>query len=282
MGKRSAGNPGRWSRMLDWLGWPASGKPQHHASKRTEPVDYRVYILSKNQFAVSAAIGCAAAYCAGYIFYRSAVAASLLAVAGLVGPRLQQAALLRQRRERLQGQFRQLLASMAASLAAGRSVENAIAAGMEDLKLLYPDPNTDIIVELQRIHHSLGNGEQLEKALRGFSSRTDMEELIQFVDVFATCKRYGGDLIEVIRRTSQLIGDKLEVQQELVVLIAQKKFEARVMMAIPFLFLAFLGYAAPDYMAPLYSGFGYLILTVALAVLFACFMVIRRIVSFKI
>lgn len=124
-------------------------------------------------------------------------------------------------------------------------------------------------------------GESLEQALLDFSRRARIDDISEFADVFTTCKRSGGDLVEVIRRTSQTIGEKLDVQQEIAVMIAQKRLEARIMMAVPFVFLAFMSFAAPDYMAPLYGGIGYVLLTVSMLLLGLCYVLMNKIMNIR-
>ena len=126
-----------------------------------------------------------------------------------------------------------------------------------------------------------GMQEPLEIILRSLANRAQIDEITQFVDVLTTCKRSGGDLLEIMRRTSMIISEKLEVEQEIQVLVAQKKFEGRIMMAVPFVFLAFLGLAAPDYMSPLYQGAGYLLLTAALLLLLFCFWLMGKIMNIR-
>ncbi|MBD2844327.1 type II secretion system F family protein [Paenibacillus sp. IB182496] len=188
---------------------------------------------------------------------------------------------LAKRRELLRLQFREALSSLTSSLAAGRSVESAIRNVPEDLRIIYPSADTDIVREFDIIGYRLENGEPVEPALQDFADRAQVDDISHFVDVFCTGKRTGGDLVEVIRQTSQIIGEKLEVQLEIGVMVAKKKFESRIMMGVPFVFMAFLSYAAPDYMAPLYSGMGYVLLTVALLVLAGCCWFVVRIMNIR-
>src|SRR5690606_37534284 len=100
--------------------------------------------------------------------------------------------------------------------------------------------------------------------------------------VFATCKRTGGDLIDVLRKTSNMSGEKLEMEQEISVLVAQKRFEAKALSMIPFGIIAFLAWSSPDYMAPLYTGMGRVVMTVALLLWGVCFVLTRRIMDIRI
>lgn len=282
---RTAGKPspsGRLRLWLEWCGWEKSSWGKSPQSKQVKLQSYDDYHLSNGQFIGSAAIGYGAVFIAIYLIYHSFVVSCLLALSGIIAPRLYRTALLVSRKERLQLQFKEALYSLASSLAAGRSVENAFLATIEDLKLLYPDPHTELIVEFQIIKHRLDNAEPLEQALHSLAIRANLEDITQFADVFAVCKRSGGDLVEVMKRTSQAIGEKLEVKQDIAVLLAQKRFEARIMMAVPFAFLGFLNAFAPDYMKPLYGGAGYVLLTIGLGVLVFCFWLIDRIMQIRV
>jgi tight adherence protein B len=108
-----------------------------------------------------------------------------------------------------------------------------------------------------------------------------LEELKSFADVISICKRAGGDLVEVVRKTSQLIGEKLEVELEVSVLISQKKFESRIMMGMPFAFVGILGFMAADYMQPLHQGMGIVLLTVCMLLLMGCSWWMSRIMDIK-
>ncbi|WP_219838696.1 type II secretion system F family protein [Paenibacillus sp. R14(2021)] len=263
---------------LERLAWPGSSRNPITADGLTH---YSSYRLTNRQFAMAACVGGLLVFGAAYLFYRSVAAALLLAGAGIAAPKFYRSSLLDRRKHRLALQFKEALYSIASSLAAGRSVENAFITAQEDLKLLYPGNTTEIVIEFEIIAARLGYGETLEQGLVDFSQRAGIEDITQFTDVFTTCKRTGGDMVEVIRRTSQIIGEKLDVQQEIAVMVAQKRFESRIMMAVPFIFLAFLGLSAPEYMAPLYSGIGYVLLSAALLALGLCYWIMMRIMNIR-
>lgn len=274
----------RWNGWLHWLGWPGESvdeRSSRAAGGTGKLPRYDQYHLTRREFHIAACAGYLIVFIAAYLFYHSMIAAAVLAVAGIAAPRFHRQSLLARRRLRLSLQFKEALYSIASSLAAGRSVENAFVTALTDLRLLYPNPQTDILIEFEIIEARMAFGESLEQALLDFSRRACMDDIAQFADVFATCKRSGGDLVEVIRRTSQTIGEKLDIQQDIAVMIAQKRFESRIMMAVPFVFLAFMSFAAPDYMAPLYGGIGYVLLTAALLILGLCYALMIRIMNIR-
>ncbi|GMK39354.1 hypothetical protein PCCS19_24080 [Paenibacillus sp. CCS19] len=260
-----------------WLGW--HWQTDQDKQRMT---DYTVYRLSSRQFSGSMVVGIGLTFVLFYEFYQSLLAAVLLSAAGVVLPRYYRDTLLAKRRARLQMQFKEALYSVTSSLAAGRSVENAFVAAEADLQLLYPGGSADIVREFAVIRYRMMNGDTLENGLRQFAERAQLEDLTQFVDVFTTCKRTGGDLVEVMRRTAQVIGEKLDTQQEIAVMMAQKKFESRIIMIAPFVFVAGLNLAAADYMMPLYNRpMGYLLLTGLLGGFAGCGVIINRIMTIR-
>lgn len=264
-----------------------SGGPPR--SSRQEPdrvnrqlTDYRVYVLSVRQKWSCLLLGGVGLFGIGFVFFHSVTISMLLSGGTFFLPKHLSKYLLRRRREKLSLHFKQALYSLSSSLAAGRSVENGFREAIADLKLLYPDGSNDLIAELAIICTRLEYGQPIEEALQDFSRRAGIEDISNFADVFTTSKRTGGDLVEIVRRTSAIISEKLEISQEIAVMIAQKRFEAKAMLAAPVLFLMFMDLTSPDYMRPLHSGVGLLISAVALLIFVACSWLILKIMDIRI
>ncbi|WP_256760698.1 type II secretion system F family protein [Cohnella sp. WQ 127256] len=243
--------------------------------------EYRTYRLSTLERLWALSIGCIFCFMAIWVTYRLTIMAIVVTPLGLLYPRYYARAMCRKRRDKLRQQFKDALQALSSLLSAGRSVENAFISLENDLILLIGDTQSDLIRELRVIVNRLNSGEQLEVSLQDFARRSDLEEVGNFADVITICKRAGGDLVEVVRRTSQLIGEKLEVELEVSVLIAQKRFESRIMMGMPFAFVGILGFMAADYMQPLHEGMGIVLLTVCLLLLLACSWWMNRIMDIK-
>lgn len=254
------------------------GKSVEHPAIR-----YDEYQLTRTEWVVSAAAAGICFFAVGYLFYKNFLAAAAVSSAGLKYPAFRRKHKLEKRRTELSLQFKQALQSLSSLLAAGRSVENALVEAVEDLKLLYPDPKTNILVELERINAKISVGETVEKALLEFSGRTGVEDIISFTDVFTTCKRTGGNLVEVLRRTAQIIAEKVETKQEIEVLMAQKRFESKVLVLSPIVMLSLLSFSSPDYMLPLYTGIsGAVIMTFSLAALLGFFVIALKIMNIRV
>ncbi|OWA34440.1 pilus assembly protein TadB [Saccharibacillus sp. O16] len=231
--------------------------------------DYTTYHLPGYEKTLSILVAAGVLFLIGMIFYKLWLLALLLTLPALKAPKLWQKRQIERKRTLLKLHFKQALYSLSSSMAAGRSVENAFREAASDLELLYPGGNSDMIRELDIITTRLEYGEPIESALLDFSARAQMEEIDNFIDVFVTCKRTGGDLIEVVRRTSNVIGEKMDIQQDISVMIAQKKFESNILLATPFIFILFINASSPEFMAPLYgTPMGIILATTGLGLLF--------------
>lgn len=218
----------------------------------------------------------------GYLFYKSWLAAWLMAPLGrLAAPGFRSWLEARRRRE-VTGQFRQFLYAFSTSLAAGRSVENALLSAERDLLLIDPSGTSVLARELSAMNGQIRNGLSADRAFARFAERLAIEEAGQFSAGFSLCKQTGGDLVELVRRSTALIGEKIETQQELEAITAQKRFEAKAMAAVPFAMIGFLAFGSPDYMAPMYEGAGRLLMTGVLLLLAGCHWWINRLMRLEV
>jgi tight adherence protein B len=245
-------------------------------------VHYSEYAMSrKEKLTAILMLGMPMAFI-GYIFYQNIVLALAVSLLGLAFPQIRRKQLIEQRKNKLNTQFKQALSCLSSSLAAGKSVESSFKDAWTDLKVLYPDPACYIVVEFQVLLRRLDNGEPIEAGILDFAQRSGLEDVCSFADVFITCKRTGGNLIEVMKRTSGIISDKLEIKQDISVMIAQKKFESRVLLFAPIIIVAVLSFSSPEYMEPLYTGIGIGIMSVCLLVLVGCFWLTQKIMNIKV
>jgi tight adherence protein B len=140
-----------------------------------------------------------------------------------------------------------------------------------------------IINEFAYITKQIQMNIPVEKALRDFASRSGIEDIISFSEVFSTAKRTGGDLTKIIKTTTDIISNKIEVKREIVTLIAAKKFEANIMKIVPAGILCYLSLSSPEMLKPLYHNlFGILIMTFILGVYLCSYKLIDKIVDIEV
>lgn len=246
-------------------------------------IDYSIYKLKVKEKVTYFLLSGFLLFIIGYIFYQNLIVSLVLVLFAIFYLKIRVKKIIAKRKESLRLQFKQALYSLSSALAAGKSVENSFKEVVDDLKLIYPDSKTFIIKEFIIINNRFENGEPIENALLDFSKRAGIEDITNFTDVFVTCKRTGGDLVEVIRKTSNTIGKKIEIQQEIAVLVAQKKLEAKILSIAPFCIIALISFSSPDYMQPLYEpGIGPIIMTFALIILIFSYLISKKIMNIKV
>jgi tight adherence protein B len=247
-------------------------------------IDYSVYHLSKNEYVTAVLIGSGLFFLVGYLFYQNLFIAFILSLLGYFFPKIRRVQLRDKRKRDLSLQFKNMLFSLSSALSAGNSVERAFRTITKDLELLYPDPNTYIIREMELINRRIANGGTIEAVVRDFSNRADIEDIQSFAEVFTASTKTGGDLVEIISRTSTIISEKLEIQQEIQVLISGKQLESKILMVAPLALIGFMTYAADGYMDPLFDfpGPGPVIMTVCIGVLCFVYWLLQKIMNIKV
>ncbi|HPV02716.1 MAG TPA: type II secretion system F family protein [Clostridiales bacterium] len=245
--------------------------------------DYNVYIMGMKQKICYTLSAAAVIFAAGFLFYRSVFISVLLTPLALLYPRIKTKDIIRRRKKELNIQFKDLLYSLASSVSAGKSIESAFRAAIDDLSVLYPDPSAYILVEIRNIVSRLDTNETLESALSEFAGRAGLEDIDNFVNVLNISRRAGGNIAQIIRNTSSIISDRIEVGQEIDMLLAERRFEQKVLNAVPVFMTVLLSVSAPDYMYPVFNtAAGRLTMTISLAIMAAAWLISSKLNDIKV
>lgn len=172
----------------------------------------------------------------------------------------------KQKKEEFREQFRESIQTLSAILKVGYSVENAIRETWKEICLIYKK-KTRIIKEYETMVHQLDLNMTAEEVMKQFADRVKEEDVENFVTVFGAAKRLGGDSIAIIRHAADAIGEKMEVEREIQVMLTSKKLEFKIMCVIPFVIILYMRSAFPEFMAVLYGNLaGTLFMTICLMV----------------
>lgn len=208
--------------------------------------------------------GAGSIFITGYLFYRSIYCCLALSPALYFYIRKKKKERQSRQQWKLNLEFRDGIAAVSAVLCAGYSAEHAFEEALKDLSLIYPKDSM-IVREFTYMSNQLRMNITAEKVLSEFGIRTGIEDIISFAEVFTTAKRTGGDLIQVIQTTGDILSDKLEVKREIVTLVSAKKLEAEIMKRVPLGIIGYLSLTSPDFLTPLYHNpLGIVIMTILL------------------
>lgn len=201
-----------------------------------------------------------------WFFYRSFTAVPFLVPLGFLFFCKQREQEKRNCHQILRGQFKDFINAVAANLKTGYALENAVRESLPEMELLY-GKKAYITKNLRVMIRSMDHNVTIEKLMQNFAEETELDEIKQFAEILSLAKRSGGNMSEIISDTSKIIGEKIEFQKELHVLIAAKILELRIMNAIPFMIVLYIEFTSPGYFKLLYgNGIGVMAMTICLIV----------------
>lgn len=187
------------------------------------------------------------------------------------------------RKNKLLLQFKDMLYSVSSSVSAGDSVETAFEKAGEELAILYPGSNVDIINEIKLINNKLKLNISIEDAVDDFAKRSHLEDVESFADIFKTCKRTSGDISTIMRSSATIIADKIETKEEIQTLLTEKRLESKLVLIMPVATIVLFTITSGDYMSVLYStSLGRIIMTITLGLLAVSYLIGKKIMNIEV
>ena len=224
----------------------------------TEPVmDYHVYEMSGREKTLYTLGAMLAGGIAGLLFYGGMFKengtatlwtwladAAVFMLAGIVAAAvylpMRRDQLLEKRRKQLRQQFRDMLQILTNSLSAGATVNDAFNSSLKSMVEQY-SKTAYITRELdQMVATSTHANIRLEDLLDDFAKRSGVEDIEDFGNVFRVARGPGGDIGEIMRNTHAIIGEKMEIEDEIASKMQSNRLELNVIMVAPFGIVAFL------------------------------------------
>ena len=140
--------------------------------------------------------------------------------------------LLTKRKKELRKQFRSFLETLAVSLSSGMNILDSLLSSYNDLKVEYSE-DAYIVAEVKEMIDGMQNNVPIEDMMASLGERSSIEDVKNFGIVFELCYRAGGNMKEVVRRTSDIISEKIQIEAEIETALTSNKSQFSVMMVIP-------------------------------------------------
>lgn len=186
-------------------------------------------------------------------------------------------------KKKFKNEFKDFLYALSGSFSTGRHLVEALQEVNVSLSKMY-GKDSQIMVELNTILLQLKlTGYDEIKVLENFKQRKPIEDVIDFVEMYKSCRDTGGDFAGVLSKGASMIAEKITIDREIEAITYQKKIEGRVIGTMPVVLLIFLNIFSPDYISPLYSGLsGRMIMTFALVLTVFAFAMIEMITNIEV
>lgn len=188
--------------------------------------------------------------------------------------------LRKKRLNKLKMQFRDFLAAFATSLSSGMNVNDSLVNAYNDLKLQYSQEAL-ITIEVGELVNGIQNNINIEDMLRDFGERTGVDDILNFSIVFDTCYRTGGNLKNIIQRTTAIISEKMVIAEEIETKITSNKTQMLAMNIMPIVIMVLMKTMSPEFAESFASGLGVIAVTVAIGIFIGAYAVGQKIMDIK-
>ena len=138
-----------------------------------------------------------------------------------------------------------------------------------------------IIIELNEIISGIENGHTLEEMVIAFGQRAENEDIKNFSNVISNCYRIGGNFKDVIRKTRDIISDKIAIEEEIETKLSSNKLQHNAMTLMPIALVGMLKLSSASFAANLASFLGVLVTTIAIGLFGVSYFWGQKIIDIK-
>lgn len=245
--------------------------------------DYSKYELSKREKIKYGFVGYITVASLIQLFYGRIILSVLLGGLGIFYIPYKRKVFIKEGKKKLRAEFKEGLYALSSSINVGKSIEQAFIEAVHDLKVIYLEEDTYIVKEFETIVRKISMNEPVENALLDFALRSQDEDIENFANVFITAKRSGGNLVEIMKFTTNSINEKIEIMENIEIMITGKKYEQRLLAFLLPMIILYLQFFSTGFLEVLYHTLvGRLAMTIALALYIISFIFSKKIVEIQV
>lgn len=189
-----------------------------------------------------------------YLFYHILILSVVLGLLlGIYLEKMFADGVVSRRRRNLRLQFRTFLESMSVATRAGSTEVHAIESALGDLRVSYK-PDADIVQEVEHILRSYKNGGiPLKYLFSDFAERSGLEDIRSFAAIYNVIEGKNDRIGDILTQTAEIIGDKIEIEQEIETTITGAKSETYMMLVLPILLVVAMSAMGGELMSSLFE-----------------------------
>ncbi|MBE5909896.1 type II secretion system F family protein [Pseudobutyrivibrio sp.] len=219
-----------------------------------------------------------------YLFYHLIIISVVLGLfLGYFLEKIYAQSTITKRQKKLLLEFRDFLENMSVAANAGDVEYKAILSARNALKQVYDD-DADIIIEINNIINQYENGgRKLTDLFMDFANRSQLEDVKSFATIFSVIEGKSNNFGAIINQTYNIIGDKIEITEEIETAITSSKSETYTMLCMPIIIVIFMSALGSGFMDSLFTTtVGHIVATVALALFAASFVIAVKAINIKV
>ncbi len=275
-------------------------EPQYYLSPtHIETLNYKVYYMSKKEKILYFLLAFAVGAVVGYLFYGGIgkdefgnptaityiLNVLIPTVVGLIAGKfflpMRTEQIVNKRRKQLNVQFRDMLDGITTSLGAGNNVMNSFNSVYNDLKVQYSE-DAFILKELEVILSGIQSNFNIEDLLEDFGTRSGIDDITSFANVFKICYRKGGNIQDVIQSTHAILSKKMEIKEDIETTVSGSKMDQMIMIVMPILLIGMIKLMSPEFAANFVTVTGLVATTIAIGLFIASYFIGKAIMEIKV
>ncbi|QTU83073.1 hypothetical protein J7S27_00690 [Carnobacteriaceae bacterium zg-C25] len=213
------------------------------------------------------------------IVYKQLLLSVISAVVGVVYGVVYYRQYLNKKHDRLVlFQFNDLLDSLFNSYAVGKNTLESFKGA--EIDLLYQHPKTSLVYqEVCTIVSGLEHGYGVEELLLHFAQQVNPVEIHDFVDVFNSVYRRGGDLRSLMLQSKELITKKIAIELDILTIIHEQKQQVMILLAMPYVLLVMMEWFGLSQTPSVLSPTEWIVRTIAVGLFISGYVSAKRIVE---
>lgn len=180
------------------------------------------------------------------------------------------------KRKKIENQILKAVIIMNNAFKAGKSTIQAVEIASKEL----PEP---LNIEFQKIYHDMKYGLAIDIVFQRFAKRVNIDEAKYLSSSLTILNKTGGNIVQVFSSIEKALFDKKKLKEELKNLTVSSNLVVKILLTLPFIFVAVIYFLNPTYFNPLFeSTLGYIILFMIFILLLLYVFFLQRIMKVKV
>ncbi len=219
-------------------------KPEGYEGRVQTELDRAGWQLRTSEYIALRIAGLLGALALFWALTGSLVFGAVTALLGFYTPSVLLRIMTRRRFNAFMSQLPETLQLLSGTLRAGYGI-------MQGLDTLVKETSPPVSTEFQRVLTEARLGLPLEESLDAMAERIDSDDFRWVVVAMNIQRQVGGNLADLLETVSETLRGREQTRRQIDVLTAEGKLSALILVALPFLLVAYLLVVNPAYLAPL-------------------------------
>lgn len=217
-----------------------------------------------------------------YIFYKSIVVIVFLQLLLPFYMKIKESECRAKHINILKAEFKEMLEVFQTSISAGFSPENSIKHTRDEMRTL--GYGSGIVArELEFMLNKFKLNVPVSDMFMDWGRRSRLRDIEDFVQIFNISGKTGGNTVQIIKDSAKSISEKIEVERDIATILAARKYEQKIINAIPLFILLYVDFSSKGFLTPLYSGLvGRGIMTICLLVYLSAYRISAKIMDIEV